>query len=419
MEMSSEPTNIGDGRESGRRFFTRADSGRRTDDRAQTEFLPETETSSPEPRATQFSYLFLLFAILVIGVVSVRTANTRLAPLLYDEQKITEVAGYLHGSRSYFTFDLNINTRILRREHIRRLEEAPEVAVMGASHWQEASGALMPSVDFYNAHVHRDYYEDIVAVLSWFVRYDKLPEKIILSIRDNQFTPVSDRTDYLWVPALPDYRAGASLLGLENHNAYANGLTPQLSEMMSLRLLWSNLWRYMSAQEQPHAAEGMLHPTLDALLPDGSINWSAAHRESFTPAATYASALSLAEEKRNTPPGIDSAGVAAVDAVLEYLVEHGVVVYIAHPPFNPDFWNAVQGTPYLEGLRHVERIVAEMAAKHGIEIIGGFNPYEVGCTVEMYIDGEHSSPRCLGRILNQFLTREEQKAPRPEGVDQT
>ena len=117
--MSSVSTNSGDGRGSGRRFFTRAGLGRRTDDRAQTEFLPETETSSPEPRATQISYLFLLFAILVIGVVSVRTANTRLAPLLYDEQKIAEVADYLHGSTNYFTYDLNINTRILRREHIR------------------------------------------------------------------------------------------------------------------------------------------------------------------------------------------------------------------------------------------------------------------------------------------------------------
>ena len=36
--------------------------------------------------------------------------------------------------------------------------------MLGASHWQEAHADLLPGRRFYNAHVHRDYYEDLLAV---------------------------------------------------------------------------------------------------------------------------------------------------------------------------------------------------------------------------------------------------------------
>jgi hypothetical protein len=384
-----------------RRFFQRADPGRRAADRAQTQLLPN-ETDAAKPRATAGSYLFLFAAIALIFVVSVRAANLTLAPLLNDPQKTAEVAAILHEPQTYFTYDLNIETRRLRREHIAGLHRAPELAIMGASHWQEAHAWLAPGTDFYNAHIHRDYYEDIVAVVGWFARHDRLPKTLILSIRDNQFLPVEARADYLWVPGLPDYRAAAPMFGIEPHRTYAGGLTPQLRQVMSLPLLWSNVRRYVAAPEQPHAGPGTSHPTLDALLPDGSIEWSEAHRASFTDERARGLALAFAETKRNDPPLIDPEGVEAVDKVLGFLVARGVEVSLAHPPFNPVFWKAIQGTPYQVGLRRVEEIVAGLAEKHGLRVVGGFNPHAVGCTADMYIDAEHAGPACLGRIIDEF-----------------
>ena len=45
-----------------------------------------------------------------------------------------------------------------------RLDATPDVAILGASHWQEADVGLVTDRTMYNAHVHRDYYEDPLAM---------------------------------------------------------------------------------------------------------------------------------------------------------------------------------------------------------------------------------------------------------------
>ncbi|MGI9465329.1 MAG: hypothetical protein ACR2OM_15410, partial [Aestuariivirgaceae bacterium] len=354
-------------------------------------------------------YVLLVAAIFIIALSVVQTANVTLAPLLNDPSKIDEVAGILASDRTYYTYDLNIETRRLRHQHIQRLNRTPEVAVLGASHWQEGHSYLGKHADLYNAHVHRDYYEDILAVTEMFVRYGKLPPKMIITIRDNLFTPVDDRTDFLWVPVLADYRAMATRLGIPAHDAYTNGITPQLRQRLSLPLLQANIERYMRAPIKPYSSTEKSHPTLDTLLPDGSIQWSTLHNEAFTAERSRREALAFAEQRRNHPPVLDEMGVASVDKLLEFLSEAGVEVYLAHPPFNPIYWDTLQGSPYMEGVRRVEDLTKMYAAKYNFKVIGGFNPHKVGCTEEQYIDAEHSRPECLARIIDEFLTLDKGK----------
>lgn len=392
-----------------RRFLPRDSTGRRDDDKEMVDIFPMTADGDLAPRSTPASYLFMVFALLIIGVVTVRSLNVFFAPLLYKDDHVWSVGQSLSSGASYLTYDLNIETRGLRREGIRSLDERPDVAVMGASHWQEAHSAIVPELNFYNAHIHRDYYEDIAAVASWFFNYDRMPEKLIISIRDNQFAPVETRTDFLWVPVLPDYRAAASLFGFEAHAAYANGLTPRLRQAVSLPLLWDNVRRFLNAPVLPHASSELTHATLDVLLPDGGIYWSQLHRDSFTQVRAEREALSLAKAKIASPPIIDPKGVATVDRVLAFLVDQGVEVYIAHPPYHPVFWDAIQDTAYLRALNEVEKTVVSLANKYGLNVIGSFNPHEVGCEAAMYIDGEHASPLCLGEILAQALVDQDRQ----------
>ena len=75
--------------------------------------------------------------------------------------------------------------------------------VLGASHWQEAHADLLPGHRFYNAHVHRDYHEDLLAVVEMLLRHDRLPDTLIMSIRDMTFLPEEHRSDTLWLTASP------------------------------------------------------------------------------------------------------------------------------------------------------------------------------------------------------------------------
>lgn len=385
-----------------RRFLKRSDAGRRGDDKDGTTFLGADEADSV-PRYTSGSYLFLIFSIIVIGMVTIRAVNSALAPMLYDDRHITDVARQMHDGKHYATYDLNIETRLLRREHIRSLAATPDLAVMGASHWQEAHNGLLPDTLYYNAHVHRDYYEDIVTVVYWLVKHEKLPKRLVISLRDNQFTPPDQRTDFLWVPILEDYRAGAApFFGITPHRVFENGLTPQLRQILSLEIMIGNVIRFLDADDAPDFALRP-HPTLDLLRHDGSIYWSQRHRDGFTTERTEHESRLLAEAKQDSPPVIDPAGVAAVEQVFAYLQQKGVEVYLAHPPFNPLVWDALDGTPYMRGLERFDQLVAGFATRYGFTRIGSFNPHDLGCTSDMYIDGEHSSPECLGRILLQTL----------------
>lgn len=386
-----------------RRFLPRSEPGRRSEDHDGSTFLGGAGTEL-SPRYSPGSYLFLLIATIIIGTVTVRALNTILAPMLYDNSRIMAVAPQMHDGMNYATYDLNIETRLLRREHLRSLAEVPELIVMGASHWQEAHESLMPGTSYYNAHIHRDYYEDIVTVVHWMVKYEKIPEKLVLSIRDNQFLAPEDRTDFLWVPILQDYRAeAAEYFDLPTHRTFENGLTPQLRQVLSLEILLANILRFFSAGDLPHLTNETTHPTLDVLRHDGSIFWSEKHREQFTVERTIAESRALSDAKRDNPPPMDPEGVEAIDRVLAYLHQRGVDVYLAHPPFNPMVWDDLVGTPYMDGLNDVKELVADFAKKYGFKTIGSFNPHDLGCTSDMYIDGEHSSPDCLGRILLQTL----------------
>ncbi len=392
-----------------RRALPRNAIGRRDRDHATTDLVTAKGEQGLGRTDSAARYILLTFALFLIGLLGVRSANTALAPLLHDDAHIERTAEILASGKSYLTYDLNIETRRLRHQHIANLDRTPYVAILGASHWQEAHAELGRGVDLYNAHVHRDYYEDILGVPEMFIQHDKLPKRMIISIRDNMFTKVEDRTDWLWVPILDDYRAMAKRLGIPAHDHFTDPLKPRLQQTLSLPLLKANVMRWLKSPVQPGASDLKKHPTLDTLLPDGSISWSMLHDEAFTPGRAKGDALSFAYSKRNSPPPLYPPAIEAVDKMLEYLVAQGVEIYLAHPPFNPVYWDAVQNSPYLDGLRKIEEQTRKFASTYGLKIIGGFDPYPLGCRPDQYIDGEHSNPECLQVIIDQFLELDAQK----------
>ncbi|MEM7302715.1 MAG: hypothetical protein AAF468_16685 [Pseudomonadota bacterium] len=347
-----------------------------------------------------YAIMVLVFGALVVGAVW--EGNRYFAPMLYSDPTLQDVAEAHTKGRNYGVYDLNINIRDLRNETIKRMAKAPEVVVLGASHWQEAHTSLMPYKDFYNSHVHRDYYEDMPAMVEMYARHNKMPKEMIITIRDNLFTPIKDRTDFLWLPGIKYYRAMAKRMGMKPHSSWETMPVQTWRELLSLKFLWENALRDVTAPMKPHASDLDHFKNLDVLLPGGSILWSQEHRDVFTPERAARESLAFAAQKRVSPPKIDPEGVRTIDTLLSWLKERGVKVTLAHPPFNPIYWDAVSGSPYMTGLKEIEELTKRLAEKHDLKIISSFNPHDVGCKAHMYIDAEHSSPECLGKVLDQY-----------------
>jgi hypothetical protein len=345
----------------------------------------------------------LMSALLtVLGIGGIWNGNKTYAPEMYSDGGMTAPVAAFAKGLNYAVFDLNLNIRRLRDEQIAAFTETPDLILLGASHWQEANSGLVKHLKMYNAHIHRDYWEDPLGIVEILVKHNRLPKKMIIAIRDNQFTPVEARTDYLWEPGIPYYRAMADRLGLEKSSVLKTLPYERTKQMLSIAMLAENFTRWQKADQRPHATAGQKFRALDTLLPDGSIAWSDEHMNKFTKERTESESLKSANLNANRPPKIDPKGVEAFDALLAFLQKEGVTVYLARPPFNPTYYDHLQGTPYMKGLKRVEELTAGFAAKYGLKMIGSYNPHDLGCTSDMYIDAEHAHPSCLKAVFDQF-----------------
>jgi hypothetical protein len=407
-EMSSTTAAAGTpdprtGGEDDRRLLHRGDDGRRAGDAAATRnALPPREAVRAEGEGSASTYLGVLAALFAVLWAAVIYANYAMNPLIYSAGAKAAMAEALAAGHSYGLYDLNIDTRGLRREHIRRMTETPEVVVLGASHWQEGSPDLLPHRRFYNAHVHRDYYEDYLGVTEMLVANGRLPKTMIISVRDLIFTPVAARTDDLWRTGLPEYRAMARRLGVTPHSwSETFAIRPWL-DLVSLKGLWTRAQQIVNAPARPGPTDAQSLEALDVWHPQGHIRWSARHDAMFTPARTIALAEHDFEQLREQRIAVDPHGIEAFSHLLAYLVERKVRVVLIHPPYNPVFSEQIAGTPFGNSMDRIAALTADLARAHGVEVYGSFDPGDVGCDASLFIDSHHSRAACLAKILAQI-----------------
>jgi hypothetical protein len=358
----------------------------------------KTEKASGSKR---YTFAFLLATALGMGAIWF--GNKAYGPEMYGTRGMVPAAEAHAQQKNYAVFDLNLNIRALRDEQLKRMTKTPDVILLGASHWQEAHKDLVRGEEFFNAHIHRDYWEDPLGMVELLVRHNRLPKKLIISVRDNQFTPVENRKDFLWEPGIPAYRAMTKRLGIEAGSFIKTLPYDRGRALLSLPMLFENFTRWHNAVERPGPTDGKRFETLDTLLPDGSITWSNQRLRLFTQERTLAESIAFANLRQNSPPLVDPKGVEAFHALLTFLKEKGVSVYLVKPPFNPMYYDRLRGTPYAEGLERIEKLIQDIANQHKLPVFGSYNPHTLGCTPEMYIDAEHANDKCLQKVFDQYM----------------
>jgi len=351
-------------------------------------------------RRRPWLHLFIFALAFVVALGGVVAGNIFLAPILFHPGYKQRVAETWASGQNFATFDLNVDIRALRRNHIPLMPKAPELVVLGASHWQEASADLIPGIDYYNAHVHRDYYEDLLAVAELLVRHDRLPDTIMITIRDQTFRPVDQRTDALWLFIGPEYQDMAHRLGIPALSHFETMPLSDYVDLTSLILLRDKVVQWNEAPTLPGPTTEEKLDTLDILMPDGSVRWSREHDAMFTPERTRRIVDQAVADLRDQTIVFDPAGLEAVERLVSFLRQKGVNVVLTHPPFNPMFYDGIAGSEYARGLERVEAETVRIAEEHGATVVGSFSPHELGCTADQYIDIEHSNPQCLKRWLS-------------------
>jgi hypothetical protein len=359
--------------------------------------------SHAEPRRySAAAYAAVCLLATTLGIGTVYNANQKFAAEMYGDGPMTAAAEAFSKGKNYATFDLNINIRQLREQQVARMTKTPEVVLLGASHWQEADENLLKHKDLYNSHIHRDYWEDLFGMIEMWERHDRMPKQMIISLRDNQFMPIEVRRDFLWEPGIPGWRRMAEKMGIPTESYWKSYPWQRLRERLSLQMLFGNLTRWYNAEELPHETDKAKYKTLDVLLPGGSIVWSQEHSDFFTQTRAKFEAETFADFKIANPPVWEQRGMDNFEQLLKYVQAKGVEITFVFPPFNPLYWDRVQNTAYSKKLDKYVSMIKGMADRHKIAMIGSFNPYNVGCTKEQYIDAEHANAACLQNIFDEF-----------------
>ena len=283
-----------------------------------------------------------------------------------------------------------------------RFTETPRVILLGASHWQEASSRLFPRKTFYNAHVHRDYIEDVMALTEILIENNRLPETLIISVRDLTFSPVDMRTDSLWLSFVPEYRAMAKRLGIPSHPWIESSPARHWLGLASFSALPRLAVRWLTSDAKPGPTNRESLETLDILSVDGSVRWSRRNLRLFAGDRARREASKELEHRSGMALEIDPNAIVAMERLLGLLRENGVSVVLVHTPLHPALYEGLAGTPYAKGLLRVETETLRLADAQGAVVAGSFDPARVGCVDTMYIDAEHTGPDCLKFIVEKI-----------------
>ncbi len=349
------------------------------------------------------SYVAILALMTGVFLCVIAFSNRMMAPWLHVDEYKERIGETLSTGMNFAVHDLNVDIRGIRQAEIAAWTAPPDIMILGASHWQEAHGDLTPGWDVFNGHVHRDYYDDFLAMVEVLIRADKMPNHLVISIRDSTFTPPELRSDALWHPFIEEFRQMEARLDLDRrpirHDFHANALL----DLFSVPLGLSAFNRWMEKPETPGPTFATTMESLDILLSDGSIKWSKEHLRTFTFERAVRESLAMADVVKNKKHTISDDGLIAIDRLLGLLNDRGVGVTLVHPPFNPSFYAIIEGTPYEEHLERVHAITMGFAEKYGFSTASSFDPRVVGCEADMYIDAEHGRPACLKKVMTHIV----------------
>jgi hypothetical protein len=389
-------------------------------------FAAATGSSAPSPApARAFSakrFLRYLVGLVVAGVAAVAVANYLLDPLHFRTQVLHELAATLQSGKNYAVYDANMDFRALRREAVELMGKTPQIIAFGGSRFELATADMFPGKTFYNAFVHNDMYEDLVAFSGLLYEHQRLPKNLIFTVRYKTFLPIdqelreSDEFKNYW----SEYRSMADLLGLAKEPLLKVLPFAYWSNLLSVDNIRRQVsFRWNGKHQGPVEVDSM--DDMDVIHADGSMAFSKEHSASFRDLLfsrgvknMFSSASSVGEDAEQRAAKMsqlaewptDPKRIEGLGKLLAFLEQRGTHVTIAITPFHPAYYRRTAGSPYGKSLAAMEESVRAVAAANGSSVAGSLDPDKVGCKEASFRDFIHPDAVCLKTVFDQIVIRD-------------
>ena len=90
----------------------------------------------------------------------------------------------------------------------------------------------------------------------------------------------------------------------------------------------------------------------------------------------------------------------------KYFGDNNKIIFLL-TPYHPDVWK-LNSEPINEAMIKVETKIHEFSKNNKIDIIGSYNPKNLGCKADEFIDAMHPSNYCLSKLEESYFNYSEQ-----------
>ena len=288
---------------------------------------------------------------------------------------------------------------------IRGQKSAPDVLLLGTSKSKGINSDFFPGQTFFNAALSGSGLDDLLVVYDMYEKRGFIPHEVIIEV--NPWLLMSGRTSQV-----PRFEArGAqlqkSLLRGEPLNGparpeqnrsrdYHKMITPDYFQSSSLALLNTVFRGNNGSAREYHEGDT---PSGTTYFPDGSILVPPHMSAKLGTEQPEAYALKYGWD----PPGgiprqIDPFQRKVFEAFVQHLLDSGVKVTFYIPPYHPTSYRLMMDSPS-RFVADIQQYFIELAKTHGIEVIGSFNPADIGITNADFYDPTHITTESIWRIF--------------------
>ena len=317
------------------------------------------------------------------------------AARIFDSDYEKEMAETLMKG-SFVTNISNYDERVFQKELINRMNNAPEILVLGSSRTMLINSTYFSNQTFFNNSVSGASIEDIIALFQTYKERNILPNKIIIGIdpwllNENNGQSRWKSLEYFYNKY--NKKTGSILV---TNSSY------KYSELFSLSYFQASIKaipKLFSGTSRPIATQEKYNET-NTKLSDGSLVYSADYRN-----ATQNQINSKIDSYINgNIYSIENFKSISDDIWSEFqefistLKKENISVELFLCPYAPKVYEKVSIN--YPNVVNSENLIVRFAKANGIKVYGSFDPYSLGFDETYFYDGMHCKEKGIEGILN-------------------
>ena len=316
----------------------------------------------------------------------------------------------------------NVDDRLLKREYLSLMEDGKNTIVLGSSR-----GALVTTDmlrlehgELFNSYVTGASLQDMIALCGIMYQNGTMPENLVIVV--DPWILNDNNSDYRFQYSLGDvyYYYLTERLGIEVDRSIVNirplyrgdndaGFFTLPSDvivnLISITYFQASIQRVISGKWDSGtiSAVDTEYGEFGLLRYDGSFSYPLDYRESDQEAVFHRT-LQAQEGVIGLEDyyELESENKKLFIEWLTALNEDGVSVILVMPPLNNNIYTHLMNFQRYQNFFAVEDMLSEIADLTGAEIVGSYNPFAYGFTLEQFYDAYHLKPEGMARILEDM-----------------